>query len=48
MYIESLPEHSLFSFQKVAVTAVFIASEESNAIPGVGVDKLAEAGYLDR
>lgn len=31
----------------VAVIAVLIASEESNVIPGVGVDMLMEKGYLD-
>lgn len=31
----------------VAVTAVFIASEENSSIPGVGVEKLMEEGYLD-
>lgn len=32
---------------KFSVIAVFIASEESTAIPGVGVDKLMSSGKLD-
>lgn len=33
---------------KVAIYAVFIASEENSSVPEVGVDMLMKHGYLDR
>lgn len=32
---------------KIAINAVFIASEENSEIPDIGVDKLLKEGYLD-